>query len=180
MRLKAGITKAKRIHQERLERDLNASNTRDMWQVTQNITGYRSAPIMCESTFACRVIRSTENAILTTVTSECCLLILAQHNHSAGILSTLGLSTTLCNWILDFLTNRPQTVRIDGHTFCALVLNTRAPQGCVLSPLLFTLYTNDCNPQHGENSVVKFAKDTTIISWISNNEIHIARTLAIL
>ncbi len=64
-------------------------------------------------------------------------------------------STTLCNWILDFLTNRPQTVRIGGHTSFTLVLNTGATQGCVLSPLLFTLYTHDCSPRRRENSVLQ-------------------------
>eukprot|EP00064_Thunnus_orientalis_P020697 superscaffoldBa00005836_g20842 len=50
-RLKAGIKEAKRKHQQRPERDLNTNNTKDMWQVIQNITGYksRSAPIMCEA-----------------------------------------------------------------------------------------------------------------------------------
>ncbi len=56
-----------------------------------------------------------------------------------GKLSTLGLSTTLCKWMLDFLTNRPQTVQIGGHTSSTLVLSTGAPQRCVLGPLLFTL-----------------------------------------
>ena len=28
-------------------------------------------------------------------------------------LRTLGLNTSLCNWILDFLTGRPQVVRVD-------------------------------------------------------------------
>ncbi len=59
-----------------------------------------------------------------------------------GKLNTLGISTTLCNWILDFL----QSVRISSLSSSTLVLNTRAPQGCVLNPLLFMLYTHDCNP----------------------------------
>ncbi len=79
------------------------------------------------------------------------------------------ISTTLCNWILDFLTNRPQSVRIGSLSSSTLVLNTGAPQGCVLSPLLFTLYTQDCNSRHGENSIVKFADYTTIIDQISKN-----------
>lgn len=60
--------------------------------------------------------------------------------------STLGLSTTLCNWILDFHTNRTQSVFIGSPTSSTLMLNIGAPQGCVLSPLLFTLYTHNCNP----------------------------------
>ncbi len=84
--------------------------------------------------------------------------------------STLGLNTKLCNWIFDFLTNRPQTVRIGSHTTSTLVLNTGAPQGCVLSPLLFTLCTLDCSPWHGENSFVELADYTTVIGQISNSD----------
>ncbi len=74
-----------------------------------------------------------------------------------GRLSTLGLSTT----------NRPQTVQIGSHT-STLVLNTGAPQGCVLSSLLYTLYIHNCSLRNGGNSV-KFADYTTITGWISNN-----------
>ncbi len=82
-----------------------------------------------------------------------------------GKFSTLGLSTTLCNLIFIFLTNRPQTVQTGGNTSSTLVLNTRAPQVCVLRSLLFTLFTYNCNPRHPRgNSVVKFADDTTIIN----------------
>ena len=31
-------------------------------------------------------------------------------------------------------------------------LNRRAPQGCVLRPLVFTLYSHDCTPRRQENS----------------------------
>ena len=51
-------------------------------------------------------------------------------------LRILGLNTSLCNWILDFLTGRPQVVRVGNNTSAMLILNTGAPQGCVLSPLL--------------------------------------------
>ena len=50
-------------------------------------------------------------------------------------LRTLGLNTSLCNWILDFLTGRPQVVRVGNNTSATLILNTGAPQGCMFSPL---------------------------------------------
>ncbi|KAK3507168.1 hypothetical protein QTP70_009361 [Hemibagrus guttatus] len=66
-----------------------------------------------------------------------------QHNHPSA-LSLLGLNTSLCNWILDFLTGRPQPVQIGNSISSTTTLSTGAPQGCVLSPLLFTLLTHDC------------------------------------
>ena len=54
-------------------------------------------------------------------------------------LRSLGLKTSLCNWILDFLTSRPQVVRMGNHTSSSLTLSTGAPQGCILSPLLYSL-----------------------------------------
>ncbi len=62
-----------------------------------------------------------------------------------------------CNWIVKFL------------TLSTVNLNFRAPQSSVLSPFLFTLYTDVCIPQHEENSV-KFADSATIIGSISNRD----------
>ena len=53
---------------------------------------------------------------------------------------TLGLNTSLCNWILDFLTGHPQMVRLGNNTSATLILNAGAPRGCVLSPLLSSLF----------------------------------------
>ncbi|TKS65503.1 RNA-directed DNA polymerase from mobile element jockey [Collichthys lucidus] len=85
-------------------------------------------------------------------------------------LGALGINTALCNWIMDFLTNRPQHVR-SGHICSTTVtLNTGVPQGCVLSPFLYSLFTHDCRPAHGSNSIIKFADDTTVIGLITNND----------
>ncbi|KAI3373201.1 hypothetical protein L3Q82_006516 [Scortum barcoo] len=49
-------------------------------------------------------------------------------------LDQLGTNTSLCNWLLDFLTGRPQAVQVGRNTSSITTLNTGAPQGCVLSP----------------------------------------------
>ncbi len=85
-------------------------------------------------------------------------------------LSSLGLSPTLGNWVLDFLTNRPQTVRIHNTISSSITLSTGSPQGCVLSPLLFTLLTYDCSARHPSCHIVKFADDTAVVGRIINND----------
>ncbi len=59
-------------------------------------------------------------------------------------LSLPGLSTAMCRWILDFLTERPQSVCVGRYSSNSIILSTGSPQGCVLRPLLFTLLTHDC------------------------------------
>jgi hypothetical protein len=45
-----------------------------------------------------------------------------------------------------------------------LILNTGAPQVCVLSPLLYPLFTHD------SNTIIKFADDTTVVDLITDND----------
>ena len=45
-------------------------------------------------------------------------------------LETLGLDPALCNWVLDFLTGRPQVVRVGNNISTPLILNTGAPRVC--------------------------------------------------
>lgn len=54
----------------------------------------------------------------------------------------LGLSPLLCNWIQDFLTDRSQAVRQGPYTSSTITLSTGTPQGCVLSPILYSLFSH--------------------------------------
>ncbi|XP_064795217.1 macrophage mannose receptor 1-like [Oncorhynchus masou masou] len=44
-----------------------------------------------------------------------------------------------------------------------------APQGCLLSPLLYSLFTHDGAAKHASNSTIKFADNTTVVGLIANN-----------
>ena len=85
-------------------------------------------------------------------------------------LTTQGRHSSLCNWILDFLTGRPQVVRVGNNTSATLILNTGAPQGCVLSHLLYSLFTHDCTARHNSNTIIQFADYTTVVGLITDND----------
>jgi hypothetical protein len=84
-------------------------------------------------------------------------------------LRTLGLNTSLFNWILDFLPGHPQVVRVGNNTSAKLIHNTGAPQGCVLSPLLYSLFTHNCMAKHYSSTIITFADDTTVVGLITDN-----------
>ncbi len=81
-----------------------------------------------------------------------------------------SLNTSLCDWIQDFLTARPQVLKVGQFTSNSITLNIGAPQGCVLSPLLYSLYTHDCVSSHSSTSIVKFADDTVVLGLINNDD----------
>ena len=85
-------------------------------------------------------------------------------------LTDLDFPAPTCKWIYSFLTDRPQTVRMGTQTSSTLTLGTGSPQGCVLSPFLYSLYTHDGGPAHHSNVIVKFADDITVMGLISNGD----------
>ncbi len=70
-------------------------------------------------------------------------------------LNLLGLNNSLCNWILDFLTGRPQSFCVGHNTSSTTTLSTGAQQGC--SSLLLT---HDCTAKFRSNHIIKFADDS--------------------
>ncbi len=136
--------------------------------------------------FAYRANRSTEDAIALTLhtalshleNKESYVRMLFVDYSSAfntiipdilcNKLLQLQIPPTTCTWIKHFLSNRPQTVRLGPHHSSTLTLSTGSPQGCVLSPLLYALYTHDCSPTHPTNSIIKYADNTTVVGLIHN------------
>ena len=49
-------------------------------------------------------------------------------------------------------------------------MNTGTPQGCFLSLMLCTLFTFNCVASHKDNTILKFADDTTVIGLITGGD----------
>ena len=74
-----------------------------------------------------------------------------------------GISGNILLWIQDFLSNRKQTVVVNGSRSSEKIVTSGIPQGSVLGPILFVLYINDL-PKCVENDIRLFADDTKIFT----------------
>ncbi|KAK3511316.1 hypothetical protein QTP70_000387 [Hemibagrus guttatus] len=166
-KLSRAIREAKHTHTQRIHGHFQDSrDSRHMWQGIQVITNHKTTPSACDSDaslpdalndfyarFKAQNNVAARKIILLLTTSSAFNTIIPQHLIEK--LSLLDLNTSLCNWILNFLTGRPQSVRI-GNSFSST------------SPLLFTLLTHDCAAMHSSNHI-KFAEDMTVMGLISKN-----------
>lgn len=84
-------------------------------------------------------------------------------------LQQLNISSRIIHLIHSFLSNRPQAVRIGTAISDTTITNTGAPQGCVLSPFLYTLYTNDCISPSDITTFYKYSDDTAILALFNNH-----------
>ena len=65
-----------------------------------------------------------------------------EHHTLLGKISRLGVSPAVHEWFRSYLADRSQYVRIGTTTSLTAPLTHRIPQGSVLSPLLFNIYTD--------------------------------------
>ena len=85
-------------------------------------------------------------------------------------LREMGVNSQMVAWINDYLTERPQFVRLGDCRSDTVVSNTGAPQGTVLSPVLFTLYTSDFQYTSEYCHVQKYADDTAIVGCVRKGQ----------
>ena len=93
-------------------------------------------------------------------------------------LCNMGVGSTIIKWIKDFMVCRNQFVSVNGSVSPTISVSTGAPQGCVLSPILFTIYTNECFSTSEDVFTIKFADDAVLSGLLSTSELSYRQEIA--
>ena len=103
-------------------------------------------------TFSCGVFVDLEKAFDTV-------------NHAILLrkLEHIGIRNNANNWLLSYLSNRHQQVKLNGSESNSESITCGVPQGSILGPLLFIIYINDLHRSLSKCSVFHFADDTNLL-----------------
>ena len=85
-------------------------------------------------------------------------------------LLALGVNKNIIKFINSFLQERPQQVKANGVLSDMIVLSTGAPQGCVLSPTLFSIYTDEIRFSNSITTLFKFADDMALVGLLTDED----------
>ncbi|KAM3843222.1 nuclear pore complex protein Nup107 [Diretmus argenteus] len=106
---------------------------------------------------------------LTPIVMKCFERLVLQHikDHLPADLDPLQFAYRANRSTEDAISTLPVT---EGAESQGGRVSTGSPQGCVLSPLLFSLLIHDCIAKFNTNHIIKFADDTTVVGLISDND----------
>ena len=93
------------------------------------------------------------------------------HGRLIQQLKRYGIEGSLLMWIEDFLSNRKQSVKVNGKTSDEQDVTSGVPQGSVLGPVLFLIYVSDISGLVN-NFVSLFADDTKLFSYLLEEAAH--------
>ena len=74
-----------------------------------------------------------------------------------------GISDNALKWLISYLTNRKQFVKLNGSQSKHGNICCGVPQGSILGPLLFTIYINDMHKGVTSSKMHHFADDTNLL-----------------
>ena len=139
--------------------------------------------------FAYRKHKSTEDAVILALDTITCHLDKSAKNYIRGVfidftsafnticpailtekLKEKSLHPNLINWTYSFLTDRQQKVTSDINSSNVIITSTGSPQGCVLSPILFSIYVDDMTTNSENTIMVKYADDTLIMELLNEDQ----------
>ena len=101
-------------------------------------------------------------------------------------LQASGICLNALDWILDYLCNRNQYVSINGFNSTTMAIPSGVPQGSLLGPRLFTIFTNDlpsCLESCNSSNMEMFADDSSafvIGDCVDSIVVHINKALQLL
>ena len=84
------------------------------------------------------------------------------HGITLNKLKSLGIHGALGRWIYSFLTNRTQSVIVEGRKSSSKQVISGVPQGSVLGPLLFLILMGDIDQNIAAAFLSSFADDTRV------------------
>ena len=92
------------------------------------------------------------------------------HNKLLHKMKTYGITGSAFNWLESFLVNRVQHVKINGSLSPAARVESGVPQGTVLGPILFLIYSADLPQVVSHCKLSMYADDTKVYKSIRNKE----------
>ncbi|KAI8495966.1 Peroxisomal leader peptide-processing protease [Branchiostoma belcheri] len=147
--------------------------------VLSNVVTWEGNPIMLQSTCAVHAgvsggaLFDQQGQLMGIVVSNAKDAVSKLRDHqcddSLRLISKLeyyGIQGPTLNWLKAFLTNREQTVVVEGKASAPVKVASGVPQGTVLGPLLFLLYINDL-PDQLDSNVRLFADDCLLYVELS-------------
>jgi hypothetical protein len=78
-------------------------------------------------------------------------------------LNDLGFPGSIVNWVISYLTDRFQLVKIDECFSDKLPINRGIVQGSGIGPYLYIVMENDLHPVSRKNEMFKYAHDTNLL-----------------
>ena len=77
-------------------------------------------------------------------------------------LNAVGISGPLHQWLMDYLFDRYQYTEINNKRSAPLPIKFGVPQGSLLGPRLYTIYTNELPNRVKDGLAMMYADDTTL------------------